>query len=176
MRKVVLRMNKQFKYDIIKKLVDDNGNKKRVAQKLNCSVRTINHLIASYKKFGKTAFIHGNRNRKPSYAFNDQTKALVIDLYRTKYSDANIKHFSKLLLRYENISVSDSTIRSWLFDHAILSPKATRKTKKRLKTKLKLQKSNSTTIKNKRKIDDKLESLDRQDAHPRRPDLLILVN
>ena len=43
-------------------------------------------------------------------------------------------------------------------------------------TKLKLQKSNSTTIKNKRKIDDKLESLDRQDAHPRRPDLLILVN
>lgn len=169
MRKVVLRMNKQFKYDIIKKLVDDNGNKKRAAQKLNCSVRTINRLIASYKKFGKTAFIHGNRNRKPSCAFNDQTKALVIDLYRTKYSDANIKHFSELLLRYENISVSDSTIRSWLFDHDILLPKATRKTKKRLKTNLKLQKSNSTTIKNKRKIDDKLESLDRQDAHPRRP-------
>ncbi len=46
MRKVVLRMNKQFKYDIIKKLVDDNGNKKRAAQKLNCSVRTINRLIA----------------------------------------------------------------------------------------------------------------------------------
>lgn len=96
-------------------------------------------MIASYKKFGKTAFIHGNRNRKPSCAFNDQTKALVIDLYRTKYSDANIKHFSELLLRYENISVSDSTIRSWLFDHDILLPKATRKTKKRLKTKLKLQ-------------------------------------
>ena len=46
MRKVVLRMNKQFKYDIIKKIVDDNGNKKRAAQNLNCSVRAINRLIA----------------------------------------------------------------------------------------------------------------------------------
>ena len=31
MRKVVLRMNEQFKYEIIKKLVDENGNKKRAA-------------------------------------------------------------------------------------------------------------------------------------------------
>lgn len=62
MRKVVWRMNEQCKYEVIKKLVDENGNKKRAAQKLNCTIRTINHLIMLYKEQGKEGFIHKNRN------------------------------------------------------------------------------------------------------------------
>ena len=49
MRKVVLRMNEDFKYSLIKKLVDSNGNKKRTALQLNCSIRTVNRLIIKYK-------------------------------------------------------------------------------------------------------------------------------
>lgn len=169
MRKVVLRMNEQYKYEIIKKLVDENGNKKRAALKLNCSVRTINRLIKVYIKCGKDGFVHGNRNRKPSCAFDDNTKALVIDLYRTKYSDANMKHFSELLANNENIFISDTTIRYWLYEENILSPKATRKTKKKLKKKLQKAKEVSSTIKEIRLLDEKLETLERQDAHPRRP-------
>ena len=45
MRKVELRMNEENKYKIIKKLVDTNGNKKRAATKLGCTVRTINRLL-----------------------------------------------------------------------------------------------------------------------------------
>ena len=37
MKKVVLRMNEDFKYSLIKKLVDSNGNKKRTAFQSNCS-------------------------------------------------------------------------------------------------------------------------------------------
>lgn len=61
MKKVELRMNEQNKYDVIKKLVDTNGNKKRVAIKLQCTVRTVNRLIIKYKKQGKKEFMHGNR-------------------------------------------------------------------------------------------------------------------
>ena len=53
MRKVVLRMNEENKYLTIKKLVETNGNKKRAAVKLNCSVRTINRLIIKYKTYEK---------------------------------------------------------------------------------------------------------------------------
>ena len=49
MRKVELRMNEQNKYEIIKKLVDTNGNKKRAATKLGCTVRTINRLTLNIK-------------------------------------------------------------------------------------------------------------------------------
>ncbi len=50
MRKVVLRTNEQYKYDVIKKLVDTNGNKKKAALKLNCTIRAINRLIISANK------------------------------------------------------------------------------------------------------------------------------
>lgn len=40
----------QNKYQIIKNLVDNNGNKKRAAFKLNISLRHVNRLIQIYKK------------------------------------------------------------------------------------------------------------------------------
>ncbi len=65
MRKVLLRMNEQQKYEIIKELVDHEGNKNKAALKLNLSRRQVNRLIIKYKENGKSAFVHGNRNRKP---------------------------------------------------------------------------------------------------------------
>ena len=67
MRKVVLTLKEQEKYDVIKKLVETNGNKKRAANKLRITERQINRLIAGYQKFGKTFFVHGNRGRFVSY-------------------------------------------------------------------------------------------------------------
>lgn len=169
MRKVELRMNEQYKYEIIKKLVEENGNKKRTAARLGCSIRTVNRLIKAYKEYGKIAFMHGNRNRKPSSTIDENIKNLVIDLYRTKYNGANIKHFSELLEKYESIKVSDTTIRSWLYEVDILSPKATRKKKNKLCAKLNKEKEEATTIKEKRLYDEKLEIIESEDAHPRRP-------
>lgn len=49
-------MKEQEKYEIIKELVDHNGNKLRVSQKLGLSVRQINRLIKKYKEMGKSRF------------------------------------------------------------------------------------------------------------------------
>ena len=45
MRKVNLRMKEQNKYEVIKELVDHNGNKNRAKEKLGLSIRQINRLI-----------------------------------------------------------------------------------------------------------------------------------
>ena len=55
MRKVDLRMNEEYKYNVIKRLVDSNGNKLRASLQLKCSLRTVNRLIIKYKEQGKTA-------------------------------------------------------------------------------------------------------------------------
>ena len=68
MRKVELKMNEELKYQTIKKLVETDGNKKRAAIKLQCTVRSIDRMIAGYKEKGKEFFIHGNRLRKPHHA------------------------------------------------------------------------------------------------------------
>ena len=65
MKEVKLRMNEQEKYEVIKELVDHNGNKNRASQKLGLSRRQINRLIIIYKEKGKSGFIHGNRSKKP---------------------------------------------------------------------------------------------------------------
>ena len=60
MRKVVLTLKEQKKYDVIKELVDHNGNKKRTALKLGITERQINRLIIKYKENGKSSFVHDN--------------------------------------------------------------------------------------------------------------------
>ncbi|WP_072902879.1 helix-turn-helix domain-containing protein [Hathewaya proteolytica] len=101
-------MNEERKYEVIKRLIDSNGNKERAAVALGCTVRHINRLINGYKAKGKEYFIHGNRGRRPVHAMDEKTKQLIIDLYKTKFGDSNFTHFSELLLKpYEIIASPD---------------------------------------------------------------------
>ena len=54
MKEVKLRMKEQEKYEIIKELVDHNGNKNRAKKKLGITIRQVNRLIKKYKEKGKS--------------------------------------------------------------------------------------------------------------------------
>ena len=130
MRKAELRMNEKEKYDVIKELVDHNGNKNRAAMKLGLSKRQINRLIIKYKENGKYAFIHGNRSKKPVNALDKSISEDIITLYKNKYYDFNFNHFKEFLKKDENIDVSYDFIYKNLSKEGILSPKARKKTRK----------------------------------------------
>ena len=150
MRKVELRMNEQNKYEIIKKLVETNGNKKRAATRLGCTVRTINRLIIKYKEQGKKGFVHGNRGRLPASTVPLDIKNKIISLYINDFSDANFTHFCEIVESDFGIKISDTTLNNWMRAEDVLSPKARRKTKKALKKKLKerLKDTSSEEVKN----------------------------
>lgn len=155
------------KYLTIKNLVETGGNKKRAAMKLNCTVRHINRMIKGYLQEGKSYFAHGNRGRKPVHTLDSETVQLIRDLYLTKYYDANFTHYSELLKKHENIIASPSTIRSILMKDFILSPKARRSTKKRIKKLLKEAQKDAKSKKEAEKIHNAIIAI--EDAHPRRP-------
>ncbi len=91
-----------------------------------------------------------------------------MDLYNTKYYDANFEHYSELLDKYEGIKVSPSAVRSILMEENILSPMAHRSTKKKNEKKLlEEQKKNTTSKKEINRIESKI--LEIEDVHPRRP-------
>lgn len=169
MRKVDLRMNELFKYETIKKLVDSNGNKKRAAIKLNCSVRTVNRLIIKYKTSGKAAFIHGNRGRAPSTSIPLDVKNMIISAYINDYPDTNFSHFCEIIKEDFHVSISDTTLNHWLRNENILSPKARKKTKKLLKQKLNKKMSSTSSQKVQNDIKLAIASIDDRNAHPRRP-------
>ena len=114
-------MNEEKKYETIKALVDHpNTNKLRAAVELGCTLRTINRMILRYKRYGKTGFIHGNRGRKPVSTIPDAIRSAVVMLYLNKYYDANFTHFTELLSKHENITLSVSTVAHILEKEFIL--------------------------------------------------------
>ena len=160
-------MDEQRKYEVIKKLVDEEGNKNRAALTLGISNRHVNRLIKAYKENGKAAFIHGNRGRKPATSTPDNIRQDVLDLYRTKYYDTNFKHFTELLDRHEGIKLSVSCVTTILESENILSPRVTKQKKKRIKRQLEEERKAAKTNKETEKIQENLVAV--EDAHSRRP-------
>ena len=166
-RRIDLTMDEQRKYEVIKKLVDKEGNKNRAALTLGISKRHVNRLIKAYKEKGKAAFIHGNRGRKPATSTPDNIRQDVLDLYRTKYFEANFAHFTELLDRQEGIKLSVSCVTTILESENILSPRVTKQKKKRIKRQLEEAKKAAKTNKETEKIHENLVAV--EDAHSRRP-------
>ena len=168
MKEVKLRMKEQKKYDVIKELIDHNGNKSRAALKLGISKRQINRLITIYKEKGKAGFVHGNRTRKPINALDNSISEDIILLYRTKYYDFNFNHFKDFLKEHENINVSYNFIYKTLTKAGILSPKARKKTKRKYaKAKLLDEKKINNAM-----SDEQIETIINheialEDSHPR---------
>ena len=168
MRKVELRMNEQEKYEVIKELVDHNGNKNRASKKLGISRRQIDRLIIKYKEKGKSGFVHGNRGHIPTKALDKSISEDIILLYRTKYQDFNFNHFKEYLEEEENINVSYDFIYKHLTKAGILSPKARKKTKRKF-TKQKLLKEKKINLSmNKEQINTIINhEISLEDSHPR---------
>ena len=168
MRKVELRMNEQEKYEVIKELVDHNGNKNRASKKLGISRRQIDRLIIKYKENGKSAFIHGNRSKKPVNALDNSISEDIILLYKTKYYDFNFSHFKEFLKKDENIDVSYDFIYKNLTKSGILSPKARKKTKREFKKKQLLDQKKINNAMSDEQINNIINhEIALEDSHPR---------
>jgi len=156
------------KYEIVKKVVEDNGCKIRALAKLGCTTRHLNRLIKKYKTSGIEGFIHGNKGRTPAHALSDETKADIVDLYKNKYEEANFTHFTELLEEHDNINVSETTVRTLMNKELIASPKATREIKKKIKKALK-EKKTAPGISQEEKLEIEKAIINIENAHPRRP-------
>ena len=168
MKEVKLRMNEQEKYEVIKELVDHNGNKNRASKKLGISRRQIDRLIIKYKENGKSAFIHGNRSKKPVNALDNSISEDIILLYKTKYYDFNFSHFKEFLKKDENICVSYDFIYKTLTKAGILSPKARKKTKRQFKKKQLLEEKRINNAMSDEQIDYIVNhEIALEDSHPR---------
>lgn len=160
-------MDAQKKYEVIKKLVESDGSKDRAALTLGITRRQINRLIIAYKRLGKAGFRHGNTGRQPATTIPSEIRQAVVDLYQTKYYEANFTHYAELLERYEQISLSVPTVSSILESKGILSPRVTRAKKKRIKQELKARQKAAKTQKEADRIQTNLVAI--EDAHSRRP-------
>ena len=167
-----LNEKESYRYELIRKLVEEDGcdtaAKKAAAVKLGCSLRTIDRLINVYKTKGKEGFVHKNRGRPPATKYDEETKRRIIDLYSEEYPDTSIEHFTLIVKEDLGISVSSETIRLWLMEEDILSPRARKKTRKKMKKKQEEELKKARTKKEANQIREKINQIDERSAHPRR--------
>ncbi|QVI38055.1 ISNCY family transposase [Lacticaseibacillus casei] len=170
MKKVVLTMKEEERYRVIKAVVNGKTPVQRAAVKLKRSERTIYRLIKLYKQQGKDGFIHGNAGREPANKRNAQLERQIIRLYTNKYAGFNIAHFHEFLTTAEQIAISESSLRLLFRRHHILSPKAHKATKRRIKRELKEKEKKSKLLSKRDEATlSAIEVVENIKAHPERP-------
>lgn len=99
-RKVVLTMDEEIKdTEVIKKLLDTNGNKENSCIENRMFRPTHQSLDKRLQREWKDFFhTHGNRGRKPTIALQEDTRQKGYWIYNIlKYYDCNLTHYSELL-------------------------------------------------------------------------------
>ena len=71
--------------------------------KFSSSLKTAYNLVKKYKQFGKSAFSHGNHNRKTTNTKSQEFCDKIISIYKKIDCDINFRHFLSILKRDYNI-------------------------------------------------------------------------
>jgi hypothetical protein len=154
-------MKEKTIYEIIKRLVDTNGNKKRAAIRLGCTERYVNKLIIKYKNEGKAGFIHKNSGRQPKATISKETKDKILKLYEDEYYDYNWTHFTEKLNEDENIKITYTPLRHILTSAGYISPLCNRSTRRAKKKELEAKKRQLRQ--EKKEAEAKLKKFDKQE-------------
>ena len=164
------------KLEAVKGILDeqDEGRRKvlirRATVSLNCCEKTILNYVQRYMELGEKAFIHGNKGKKPATTYPEDVKESIVNLYRSTFYDASISHYSEILEENNNLVIPPQTIRRWLREAYIASPKSRKKTKKKMRELLDALASSADASSYEKEIANKeLIALEEKDAHPRRP-------
>lgn len=171
MERIFLKMNELNKYNVINDLVLGKINKNRASLILNLTRRQIDRLIIKFKNEGKVAFIHGNRNKKPSTTISKEICNTILKVFTEIYEcKININHLTEILKEDYDISVSNTFIHNLLKSNNLCSVKSRKKTKSIIKKQIKLKQENDI-LKHKKEMNRHIkliEALETKNLHPTR--------
>ena len=118
MELTALRPNEQMKYSTAKEVIDlgcTDTAIRRGRTKLGCTRKTLLKYIQWYESEDVSLFSHHNKGRKPATAKAEETRKLVLQLYKDKYSNASFTHFAEILKEDHNMSISEQKPESLIF-------------------------------------------------------------
>ena len=173
MELTALRPNEQMKYSTAKEVIDlgcTDTAIRRGRTKLGCTRKTLLKYIQWYESEDVSLFSHHNKERKPATTKPEETRKLVQQLYKDKYSNASFTHFAEILKEDYNMSISDGTLHSILKEALFASPCSKKATKRMIEKKVRLiaRKENLSKTESEQ-VNAAFCMLDAAEAHPRRP-------
>nr|MBA2449703.1 ISNCY family transposase [Chloroflexota bacterium] len=111
---------------VLELVVDGRLRIGQAAEVLGLSARQVKRLKAGYRRAGPAGLVHGNRGRVPWHARPVEVRARVVELARGRYAGLNHQHLSELLAEAEGLLLSRPTVRRFLLEAGLASPRPRR--------------------------------------------------
>jgi len=119
------------KYDILKKLINNELNGSEAANLLNLTVRHIRRLKKKVNQNGIKGLIHGNRGRIGNRRIPDQEREEIAGLLREHYHDFGPTLAAEKLEERHGLKRDKGTIRSIMINENLRHPRREKKEKHR---------------------------------------------
>jgi hypothetical protein len=132
MDKFITMSQKEIKkYDIIKKLINEELNGSEAAKLLNLTTRHIRRLKKKVKQDGIKGLIHGSRGKPGNRGMPDKEKQKIINLLQKHYYDFGPTLASEKLEERHEIRRDKGTVRTIMIEQGLWKPKQKKKDKHR---------------------------------------------
>ncbi|MBU2214198.1 ISNCY family transposase [Patescibacteria group bacterium] len=115
------------KYDIIKKVINNELNGSEAAGLLNLTIRHIRRLKGKVNKDGIKGLIHGNRGKLGNRRVPDKKRERIAGLIKQKYPDFGPTLVTEKLVELDKINCSRGAVRSIMIKEEIWKPKLKKK-------------------------------------------------
>ena len=111
METLTLTQREQARLQVLNSLLAGHMTMDQAATLMGVSIRHTRRILAAYREEGAAALSHGNRGLRATNATPQTTKAEVLRLARSRYSETNHTHLSELLREREGIDIARTTLR-----------------------------------------------------------------
>ena len=101
---------------VIQEVLDRCLTQREAAGVVGLSQRQFGRLVRRVRSEGAVGVVHRCRGRPSNRKISDQLRERVLGLYREKYPDFGPTLANEKLLELDGISISTSTLRSWLIE------------------------------------------------------------
>ena len=123
----MLNPKQQERCDVIKASSTGALTKSLASAQLGISSRQIERLVIQYKEKGEQAFIHGNKSRVRGTTISEREKNNIADIYTNKYCDMEFSRAYGLMVKNDNISISETSFRKIMHEKSIFPPRTRRR-------------------------------------------------
>lgn len=116
-----------YRCTILQQVVNQQLTQVKAAEILKITDRQVRNLLHKYKNEGPNGIISKKRGKVSNRAFEDSFKNQVLALVSDKYPDFGPTFAHEKLIENHNYNLSVETLRGWMLEHRLYSPRKSRK-------------------------------------------------
>ena len=128
---LVMKSQDLERYQIIRKIFDNQIDQQEAAECLDLSDRQIRRIVKRVRREGARGVIHKLRGSVGCRRLEESFKNNILGLYRRHYHDFGPTLASEKLLERHRIQVNDETLRLWLIKEGLWQAKKLKAQKER---------------------------------------------